>query len=88
MRKGIGVSPGVVVGVAPCQNRSSARSNRAASGPDRVPAEILRLTAVGNSAAELGFRPEVAQELDDSAADIFGDIAIVNDPLPPVQGPT
>src|SRR3954453_1398880 len=84
MRKGIGVSPGVVVGVAHrVESVLGSLEQEVLDGPSQIPAEIDRFDrAVAESAAELeGFVHKVAQELGDNAADIFkGHLQIVNDP--------
>ena len=85
MRKGIGVSPGVVVGrrppggVGPRLDRADRRST--------IPARSRRRSSdstgpSSDSAADLEtLIQKVAQELGDSAADIFkGHLQIVNDP--------
>ena len=84
MRKGIGVSPGVVVGVAHrVESVLGSIEQQALDHPDQVPAEIERFDrAVMDAAADLeALIQKVAQELGDSAADIFkGHLQIVNDP--------
>ncbi len=84
MRKGIGVSPGVVVGVAHrVESVLGSIEHQALDHPGQAPAEIARFDrAVADSAADLEAQiQKVAQELGDSAADIFkGHLQIVNDP--------
>jgi phosphotransferase system enzyme I (PtsI) len=83
MRKGIGVSPGVVVGIAHrVESVLGAIEQQSLDSPSQVPLEIERFdNAISASAAELeAFVQKVAQELDDSAADIFkGHLQIVHD---------
>jgi phosphotransferase system enzyme I (PtsI) len=83
MRKGIGVSPGVVVGVAHrVESVLGAIEQQTLDSPAQVAAELARFDkAVADSASELeAFVEKVAQELDDSAADIFkGHLVIVHD---------
>src|SRR5689334_20234654 len=84
MRKGIGVSPGVVVGVAHrVESVLGSIEQQALHHPDQVPGEIERFDrAVMDAGADLeALIQKVAQELGDSAADIFkGHLQIVNDP--------
>ena len=84
MRKGIGVSPGVVVGVAHrVESVLGSLEQQTLDHPGLIPAEIERFDrAVADSAADLeALIQKVAQELGDSAADIFkGHLQIVNDP--------
>jgi phosphoenolpyruvate-protein phosphotransferase (PTS system enzyme I) len=84
MRKGIGVSPGVVVGVAHrVESVLGALEQQSLDDSSQVPVEIERFDrAVADSAAELEvFVHKVAQELGDNAAEIFkGHLQIVNDP--------
>src|SRR5262245_13019826 len=84
MRKGIGVSPGVVVGVIHrVESVLGSLEPQTLDSPAEVPDEIDRFDrAIADTAAELeAFVQKVAQELGDSAADIFkGHLQIVNDP--------
>jgi phosphoenolpyruvate-protein phosphotransferase (PTS system enzyme I) len=84
MRKGIGVSPGVVVGVAHrVESVLGSLEQQALDHPGLIPAEVERFDrAVMDSGADLeALIHKVAQELGDSAADIFkGHLQIVNDP--------
>jgi phosphotransferase system enzyme I (PtsI) len=84
MPKGIGVSPGIVVGVAHrVESVFGSIEQQALDSPAQVPAEIERFdSAVRETAAELGALVErVALELGASAADIFkSHLQIVNDP--------
>ena len=84
MRKGIGVSPGVVVGVAHrVESVLGSIEPQVLDSSSRIPAEIeLFDRAVADSSVELeAFVQKVAQELGDNAAEIFkGHLQIVNDP--------
>jgi phosphoenolpyruvate-protein phosphotransferase (PTS system enzyme I) len=84
MRKGIGVSPGIVVGVAHrVQSVLGSLEQQSLSSSREVPAEIERFDrAVAETAAELEtFVQKVAKELGGSAADIFkGHVQILHDP--------
>ena len=84
MRKGIGVSPGIVVGVAHrVESVLGSFEEQTLDSPNQVPAEIERFDrAVADSGADLeALVQKVAQELGDSAAEIFkGHLQIVNDP--------
>src|SRR5436309_10425013 len=84
MRKGIGVSPGVVVGVAHrVESVLGSLEPQPLDSPGEVPAEIERFDrAIAASAAELEVLVQkVAQALGDSEGDIFkGHLQIVNDP--------
>ncbi len=84
MHKGIGVSPGVVVGVAHrVESVLGALEQQALDDPSQFPAEIDRFDqAVAESAADLEAQVQkVAQELGESEAEIFkGHLQIVNDP--------
>lgn len=84
MRKGIGVSPGVVVGVAHrVESVLGLIEQQGLDHPGQIPAEIERFDrAVMDAVADLeALIQKVAHELGDSAADIFkGHIQIVNDP--------
>jgi phosphoenolpyruvate-protein phosphotransferase len=84
MRKGIGVSPGVVVGIAHrVESVLGSIEEHALGHAAQVPAEVERFErAVGDSAADIeALIQKVAQELGDSAADIFkGHLQILNDP--------
>src|SRR5262249_10197067 len=84
MRKGIGVSPGVVVGVAHrVESVLGSIEQHLLDHPGEVPVEVERFDrAVMDSGADLeALIQKVAQELGDSAADIFkGHLQIVNDP--------
>jgi phosphoenolpyruvate-protein phosphotransferase len=84
MHKGIGVSPGVVVGVAHrVESVLGSITQESLESPAQVPGEVERFDrAVVDSAAELeAFVQKVSHELGDSAADIFkGHLQIVNDP--------
>ncbi len=83
MRKGIGVSPGVVVGVAHrVESVLGSIEEQALDSPSQIPAEIERFDrAVAESAADLeALVQKVAQELGDADAEIFkGHLQIVND---------
>ncbi len=84
MRKGIGVSPGIVVGVAHrVQSVLGSLEQQSLASPRDVPAEIARFDrAVAETADELEkFVEKVAKALGGSAADIFkSHIQILNDP--------
>jgi phosphotransferase system enzyme I (PtsI) len=84
MHKGIGVSPGVVVGVVyRVEPVLGSSESRLLEGPGQVPAEIARFDrAVEDAASELeGLVQRVAQELGPSAAEIFQThLQILNDP--------
>jgi phosphoenolpyruvate-protein phosphotransferase len=84
MRKGIGVSPGVVVGVAHrVESALGSFEPQSLDSPGEAPAEIERFDrAIAASAAELAVLVQkVAQALGDSEGDIFkGHLQIVNDP--------
>ncbi len=84
MRKGIGVSPGVVVGVAHrVESVLGSTEEQTLDHPGQVPAEVERFdVAVQAASADLeALIQKVAQELGDSDADIFkGHLQIVNDP--------
>jgi phosphoenolpyruvate-protein phosphotransferase len=84
MHKGIGVSPGVVVGVAHrVESVLGSITQESLESPAQVPGEVERFDrAVADSASELeAFVQKVSHELGDSAADIFkGHLQIVNDP--------
>jgi len=84
MRKGIGVSPGVVVGVAyRVESVLNVGEPQELEGAGLVPAEIERFDrALSDSASELeAFVTKVEQELGASAADIFqSHLQILNDP--------
>jgi phosphoenolpyruvate-protein phosphotransferase (PTS system enzyme I) len=84
MHKGIGVSPGVVVGVAHrVESVLGALEQQALDDSSQVPAEVDRFDrAVGLSAADLEAQVQkVAQELGETEAEIFkGHLQIVNDP--------
>jgi phosphotransferase system enzyme I (PtsI) len=84
MRKGIGVSPGIVVGVARrVQSVIGSLEHQSLSSPQEVPAEIERFDrAVVEAGAELEiFVQKVAKELGSSAAEIFkSHIQILSDP--------
>ena len=84
MRKGIGVSPGVVVGVAHrVESVLGSIEQETLDNPGLVAAEIERFDrAVAASAADLEvIVQKVAQELGASEADIFkSHLQIVNDP--------
>lgn len=84
MRKGIGVSPGIVVGVAHrVESVLGSLEQQTLANPSEIPAEVERFDqAVAESASELeSFVHKVAQELGPSAAEIFRVHAqIVNDP--------
>ncbi len=84
MRKGIGVSPGVVVGVVHrVESVLGSLEQEALEDPGQVPAEVERFDqAVAESASELEtFVQKVSQELGDNAAEIFkGHLQILNDP--------
>ena len=83
MPKGIGVSPGIVVGVAHrVESVFGSIEQQALHSPAEVPAEIERFDrAVRDSAADLEtLVDKVAQEMGASAADIFkSHLQIVND---------
>ncbi len=83
MRKGIGVSPGVVVGVAHrVESVLGSIEEQSLDSPSQIPAEIERFDrAVAKSAADLeALVQKVAQELGDADAEIFkGHLQIVND---------
>jgi phosphoenolpyruvate-protein phosphotransferase (PTS system enzyme I) len=84
MPKGIGVSPGIVVGVAHrVESVFGSIEQQTLDSPAQVPAEIERFDrAVTEAAAELTtFVERVAGELGASASDIFkSHLQIVNDP--------
>jgi len=84
MHKGIGVSPGVVVGVAyKVESVLGSGEPQTLDDPARVPDEIARFDrAVGDTAAELEtFVDRIALELGTPAAEIFkSHLQIVNDP--------
>src|SRR4051812_22102096 len=84
MRKGIGVSPGVVVGVAHrVESVLGSIEQQSLDHPGQVPAELDRFDrAVRDATADLeALIQKVAQELGDSASEIFkGHLQIVNDP--------
>ncbi len=84
MRKGIGVSPGIVVGIAHrVESVLGSIEQQTLDSPGQIPAEIERFDrAVTDSAADLeAMVLKVAQELGDSDAGIFkGHLQIVNDP--------
>jgi phosphotransferase system enzyme I (PtsI) len=84
MRKGIGVSPGIVVGIAHrVESVLGSIEQQTLDSPGQIPAEIERFDrAVTDSAADLeAMVQKVAQELGDSDAGIFkGHLQIVNDP--------
>jgi phosphotransferase system enzyme I (PtsI) len=84
MHKGIGVSPGVVVGVAHrVESVLGSLEQHALDDAGQIPAEIERFdSAVAESAADLEAQVQkVAQELGQSEAEIFkGHLQIVNDP--------
>ncbi|WP_337174744.1 phosphoenolpyruvate--protein phosphotransferase [Paludisphaera sp.] len=84
MHKGIGVSPGVVVGVAyRVESVLGSGEPRTLDDPARVPAEVARFDrAVEEATAELEtFIERVALELGASAAEIFkSHLQIVRDP--------
>ncbi len=84
MHKGIGVSPGVVVGVAHrVESVLGSLDQQALDNPSQIPAEVDRFDrAVVESAADLEAQVQkVAQELGESEAEIFkGHLQIVNDP--------
>jgi phosphotransferase system enzyme I (PtsI) len=84
MHKGIGVSPGVVVGAAyRVESALGSGEPQTLDSPSRVPAEIERFDrAVEETAAELEvFVERIALELGTPAADIFkSHLQIVNDP--------
>jgi phosphotransferase system enzyme I (PtsI) len=84
MHKGIGVSPGVVVGVAHrVESVLGSLEQQALDNSSQIPAEVDRFDrAVVESAADLEAQVQkVAQELGDSEAEIFkGHLQIVNDP--------
>lgn len=85
MRKGIGVSPGVVVGIAHrVESVLGSIEQQALDHPGQIPAEIERFDrAVMDAVSDLeALIQKVAHELGDSAADIFkAHLQIVNDPL-------
>src|SRR4051812_26952256 len=85
MQKGIGVSPGVVVGVAfRVESVMGSSEPRTLETPAEIPAEIAFFDrAVEESAAELESLVErVAQELGHPAAEIFQThLQILNDPV-------
>ena len=92
MRKGIGVSPGVVVGVAHrVESVFGSIEQQTLESPSLVPAEIERFRpGRGRAAADLRglSSSKVAQELGDSEAEIFkSHLQIVNDPVASVEGP-
>jgi phosphotransferase system enzyme I (PtsI) len=84
MRKGIGVSPGVVVGVAHrVESVLGAIEQQSLDSPSQVPAEVERFDcAVAESASELEtLVQKVAHEAGTAEADIFkSHLQIVNDP--------
>jgi len=84
MRKGIGVSPGIVVGVAHrVQSVLGSLEQQSLASPRDVPAEIERFDrAVAETAADLETLIErVAKELGASVADIFkSHVQILHDP--------
>ena len=84
MRKGIGVSPGVVVGVAHCvESVLGSFEQQTLDSPGMIPDEVERFErAVAEASSELEVRiHKVAQELGASAAEIFkSHLQIVNDP--------
>jgi phosphotransferase system enzyme I (PtsI) len=84
MRKGIGVSPGVVVGVAHrVESVLGSIDEQTLDGPSQVSAEIERFdNAVAEAASELETVVQrVAERIGNSAADIFkSHLQIVNDP--------
>jgi phosphoenolpyruvate-protein phosphotransferase len=84
MRKGIGVSPGVVVGVAHrVESVLGSIDGQTLDGPSQVPAEIERFDqAVTETAAELETVVQrVAELLGNPAADIFkSHLQMTNDP--------
>lgn len=84
MHKGIGVSPGVVVGVAyRVESVLGSGEPQTLEDPAQAPAEVARFDrAVEETTAELEtFVQRIALELGDSAADIFkSHLQIVNDP--------
>ena len=85
MHKGIGVSPGVVVGVAyRVESVLGSSEPKTLESPAEVPAEIAHFDrAVEEAAAELeSLVQRVAQELGPSAAEIFQThLQILNDPV-------
>jgi phosphoenolpyruvate-protein phosphotransferase (PTS system enzyme I) len=84
MRKGIGVSPGIVVGIAHrVESVLGSIEQQTLDSPNQIAAETERFDrAVADSAADLeAMVQKVAQELGDSDAGIFrGHLQIVNDP--------
>ncbi len=84
MRKGIGVSPGVVVGVAHrVESVLGSIEQESLDSPSQIPGEIERFDrAVTESASELEiYVQKVAQALGNPEADIFkSHLQIVNDP--------
>ena len=84
MRKGIGVSPGVVVGVAHrVESVFGSFEQQTLDSPSLVPAEIERFErALAEAAADYeACVRNVAQEVGDSEAEIFkSHLQIVNDP--------
>jgi phosphoenolpyruvate-protein phosphotransferase len=84
MLKGIGVSPGIVVGVAHrVESVLGSIEQQTLEGPRAVPAELERFDrAVAETAADLeSLIEKVEQELGDAAADIFkSHLQILNDP--------
>src|SRR5271157_4002230 len=85
MRKGIGVSPGVVVGVAyRVESVLGSNEPKTLESAEDVPAEIAHFDrAVEKSAAELeSMVQRVAQELGSPSAEIFqSHLQILNDPV-------
>jgi len=85
MQKGIGVSPGVVVGVAfRVESVLGSSEPKTLENPAEIPAEIAFFDrAVEEAAAELeSLVQRVAQELGSSAAEIFQThLQILNDPV-------
>lgn len=84
MHKGIGVSPGVVVGVAHrVESVLGSLEPQALEDSSQIPAEAERFDrAVAESAADLEIQVQkVAQALGESEAEIFkGHLQIVSDP--------
>ncbi len=84
MRKGIGVSPGIVVGAAHrVQSVLGSIEQQSLASPRDIPAEIERFDrAVADSVADLETLVQrVAKELGDEAADIFkSHVQILHDP--------
>ena len=84
MHKGVGVSPGVVVGVVyRVESVLGPSEPKLLDGPGQIPAEIAHFDrAVDDAATELeGLVERVAQELGPSAAEIFqSHLQILNDP--------